>query len=352
MGGNKSKKDRIIEWLDIKTATIYFYTRRFFEHWITRWLYELIKKFYKLILSVSLLIFTISFIFFYIRNFLGISFENIFINFQLFLNDNLSIYLYLIIWIWLILFKYILEINKFILKYFINWIIFWTLFILSWIIVVSGEKSFFDSFNYLEYLGIFYLILIIGLFFKFIFLLDKKDSKKLYYFYFYKKTYDKIHKNEDIILTIKYGLNIANKINNIINNNKIDFITLIKIKTKVIFYKEVCESFKELIKNKYFKELESIIDSNKIDKNNLYYLLLINKKESKKILNNIFKNLYYTEIKSFNIKQNFIEPIPDEPIWIGNDIFWNEVFAKNIYDILNWINFKKFKKSYSIWIVW
>ena len=348
MGGNKSKKDRIIEWLDIKTATIYFYTRRFFEHWITRWLYELIKKFYKLILSVSLLIFTISFIFFYIRNFLGISFENIFINFQLFLNDNLSIYLYLIIWIWLILFKYILEINKFILKYFINWIIFWTLFILSWIIVVSGEKSFFDSFNYLEYLGIFYLILIIGLFFKFILLLDKKDSKKWYYFNFYKKTYDKIYKND--LLENKIKELIINKdkiINKSLKYNKIiSRIWNIKICWKIIYLFLWNKSLIFVKRLKYINKnfLVVLFD----------YIEILNKidniKKDTKL--NLYFNKYLKEIKSFRIKQNFIEPIPDEPIWIGNDIFWNEVFSKNIYDILNWINFKKFKKSYSIWIVW
>jgi len=74
--------------------------------------------------------------------------------------------------------------------------------------------------------------------------------------------------------------------------------------------------------------------------------------EEKWIIRTKWEN-FLSILYRFNIKWNTINPISDEPIWINSiDILKNKSFSKNIYDILNWINFKEFKKSYSIWIVW
>ncbi len=341
------KKEKIKKWLDLTFAKLYFKIRRFYEHWIIRFFINLINKFYNLILSVSLLLLVISFIFFYIRHFLDISFNNIFLNFKDFLNNNIVIYLYLIVSVFLIWWKYILNIFKFLFKYFINWNIFWTLIFFTWIIATSSEKVFFDNINSKKYFGIFFWIIVVGLAFKYLFLLDKKDSKKWYYFDFYKKEYDKIHKNKNLENKI-IDLNIIWKK---LNKIYIDF------KGNPFYYKIFWKVLYFL-----FGENSIILVSNLIEKYNIKNIkleilekhleVLVHLKNIKNRDNNLLYELYLENIKNLNIKKNFIEPISDEPIWIWNDIFKNENFAKNIYDLMNWINFEKFEKSYSIWVVW
>ena len=61
----------------------------------------------------------------------------------------------------------------------------------------------------------------------------------------------------------------------------------------------------------------------------------------------------YVELaKKYNEKWNYIEPINDDPITLGNDIFWFREYVRNIYNLINGINTQKLNGSYSIWIVW
>ncbi len=62
--------------------------------------------------------------------------------------------------------------------------------------------------------------------------------------------------------------------------------------------------------------------------------------------------LFKEKSSSLPLKWNYIEPLKDDPINMGEDIFWFEPIAKNIYNLLNWINTSKIKGSYSIWITW
>ncbi len=98
----------------------------------------------------------------------------------------------------------------------------------------------------------------------------------------------------------------------------------------------------------HFNTNEKIFNStkNKLELDNNYNWLPPIKKIKKHY------ESFKEKIENFSIKWNYIEPLKDDPINTWEDIFWYNSLSKNIYDLLNWINTKRIKSSYSIWIVW
>lgn len=64
------------------------------------------------------------------------------------------------------------------------------------------------------------------------------------------------------------------------------------------------------------------------------------------------REVFLKAIKSFDIKRGYIKPINDQPITIWADIFQYRDIAKNVYDILVWIDTSSLNGAYAIWVVW